>query len=597
MIARLSAGHFGRHVTLVACVVSVLSFSGCASLPDTSTPEAIGTIAREPSSVSLPQPAPGREPDLLLRDFVKASTDPTNRHLAARQFLTAQLSAKWDDAASATIVDKVDVLPESRTNDRATYVLRANRVGQLQTGGQYQAEEGSFETKIGLSKVDGEWRINELPAGVILDRPQFFSSYQRESLYWLNPEGTTTIPDPRWISAGQDQLAAQLIGLLVDGPKETLAPAVRNQFAGKVSVRGPITKADGRTESVGIGLGGIKVDFQGIAAMEPGERQMLAAQVIWTLASAEISGPYVLLADGKPLDDQRANGWTTADVAEFNPLANTTTNIGLHAVRDGALVSVNDKGVTPTPGTFGVANNVRSVALSRDGTLVAAVVGTGRPPPDPANTLMVGTYDGGAFPVAEGNEITRPSWAADDGAAWAVVDGTKVIRAVRDTATNQVSVVDVDASAIVALGQRITELRLARGGVRAALIVDGKVYVAVIVPTPSGTFALTSPRPIAIGLGSPAVSLDWSTGENIVIARTNADTPVVIAPVDGSNFVGLPSRNLTAPVTAVDASATTEYVADARAVFQFNNNDPEADRYWREVPGLTGMKAIPVLPG
>ena len=74
-------------------------------------------------------PVPGREPDLLLRDFLQASTDPTNRHRAARQFLTPAMSETWDDAASATIVDKVDVLVAERDGDSATYVVRASTVG------------------------------------------------------------------------------------------------------------------------------------------------------------------------------------------------------------------------------------------------------------------------------------------------------------------------------------------------------------------------------------------------------------------------------------------------------------------------------------
>src|SRR5918998_5069920 len=113
----------------VCMLAAVFAASACASLPDTSTPEAIGTVARVPTSQNLPAPTPGREPDLLVRDFLKASTDPADRHRAARQFLTPAASQRWDDAASATIVDKVDVLPESRTADRAIFLIRANRTG------------------------------------------------------------------------------------------------------------------------------------------------------------------------------------------------------------------------------------------------------------------------------------------------------------------------------------------------------------------------------------------------------------------------------------------------------------------------------------
>jgi hypothetical protein len=585
-----------RSVCGAIVLAALVAVGGCASLPDSSTPQAIGTINRDSPGSSVAAPAPGREPDLLLRDFFKASTDPTDRHLSARQFLTAGVSGSWDDAASATIVDKVDVLPETRSADKATYTIRANKVGQLEPGGLYVAEEGSFETKISLELLDGEWRISELPAGVILDRAQFLNTYQRKSLYFLDPAGTTVVPDPRWVSGPQDQMASQLISLLIDGPKAALAPAVRNELAG-VSVRGPITKADGRTAQVGVGLGGIRIDFTGVPPMDEQAKQLFAAQVIWTLANAEISGPYVLLADGEPFDERFPNGWTTADVASMNPFATSSATVGLHALREGSLVSVTETGVTPVPGYFGSARNMRSLALSQDGKLVAAVADTGRPAPEPASSLMVGAYEDGAASVLEGGAITRPTWAPDNSAIWAAVNGNTVIRVLREPGTGRTSVVNVDAGAVTALGTTITELRLSRDGVRAALIVDGKVYLAIVTQMPGGEYALTNPRAVAIGLGSPALSLDWSTSDTIVVARAASDIPVVQVAVDGSRMDALPSRNLTAPVVAVDASTTTEFVADSRAVFQLNNNDPAGDRYWREVPGLTGVKAIPILPG
>ncbi|MFZ2172611.1 MAG: MtrAB system accessory lipoprotein LpqB [Rhodococcus sp. (in: high G+C Gram-positive bacteria)] len=571
--------------------------SGCASLPDSSTPQAIGTINRDSPESSVAAPAPGREPDLLLRDFFKASTDPSNRHLAARQFLTPSMSSRWDDASSATIVDKVDVLPESRSSNGATYTIRANKVGQLEPGGLYVAEDGSFETKIGLEMQGGEWRISDLPAGVILDRAQFLNTYQRKSLYFLDPAGTTVVPDPRWVSAGQDQMASQLVGLLIQGPKSALAPAVRNELGEGVSVRGPVTKADGRTAQVGVGLGGIRIDFQGVGGMDEQARSLFAAQVIWTLANAEISGPYVLLSEGEPFDERFPNGWTTADVASMNPFATSSATVGLHALREGSMVSVTETGVTPVPGYFGSVRNLRSLALSQDGKLVAAVADTGRPTPEPASALMIGAYEEGAASVLEGGAITRPTWAPDNSAIWAAVNGDTVIRVLREPDTGRMSVVGVDAGAVTALGTTITELRLSRDGVRAALIVDGKVYLAIVEQLPGGTYALTNPRAIAVGLGSPALSLDWSTSDTIVVARAASEIPVVQVAVDGSRMDALPSRNLTAPVVAVDASTTTGFVADSRAVFQLNNNDPAGDRYWREVPGLTGVKAIPILPG
>ena len=129
------------------------------------------------------------------------------------------------------------------------------------------------------------------------------------------------------------------------------------------------------------------------------------------------------------------------------------------------------------------------------------------------------------------------------------------------------------------------------------MIVDGLVYVATVVRQANGTYSLVSPKAVANGLGSDALALDWSTGDAVVVVRIATDVPVVQVTTDGSRLDALPSRNLTAPVLSVDATTTTEYVADSRAVFQLNNNDPAGDRYWREVSGLAGVKATPVLPG
>lgn len=578
-----------------ALLAAVAVLAGCASLPDSSTPQAIGTIDRAPVNPTVPAPTPGREPDLLLRDFFGASTDPTNGHAAARQFMTESASDGWDDTESISIVDKVDVLPESRSGDTASYTIRANKVGQLDPEGVYEAVEGTYEATIRLTRTDGEWRIDELPPGVTLDRPQFLKTYQRNSLYFLDPTGSTTVPDLRWISTSPQEMADRLIEMLIAGPQPSLEGAVTNQLD-EVTLSEPITKTDGRSAGVGIGFGGLRIEFDGTSTLDVVSRDRLAAQVVWTLANAEIPGPYVLMGDGKPLDDRMPNGWTTADVSSSNPGANDSASVGLHALRDGALVRVTDSGVDALPGYFGTGNSLRSIALSRDGLVAAGVDAATRPTSEPPAALMIGEVDGFATSVIEGATLTRPSWAYADSAVWTVVDGSKVVRVSRG-ASGESLAQPVDTAEIAGLGSTITEFRLSRDGVRAAMIVDGKVYVVTLVPKPDGTYKLTGASPIAVGLGSPAVALDWSTGDAVVVSRAASDIPVVTVAMDGSRMDALPSRNLTPPVTSVDSSATMTFVADARAVFQLNSNDPAGDRYWREVPGLTGVKAIPVLPG
>ncbi|MDF2828859.1 MAG: sporulation/spore germination protein, partial [Mycobacterium sp.] len=107
-----------RAVAAMAAIVIGVSLVGCAGVPSSSAPQAIGTVER-PAPPSLPTPNPGMDPDVLLREFLKATADPANRHLAARQFLTESASQAWDDAGSALLIDRV-VFVETRGPERVT---------------------------------------------------------------------------------------------------------------------------------------------------------------------------------------------------------------------------------------------------------------------------------------------------------------------------------------------------------------------------------------------------------------------------------------------------------------------------------------------
>ncbi|UGT38544.1 MtrAB system accessory lipoprotein LpqB [Nocardia yamanashiensis] len=595
-----------RALVALACLVGL---TACASLPDSSAPQALGTLDRQPTSAGPTPPISGREPDQLLRDFLQATADPTNRHQAARQFLSPSANIRWDDAAGTTIVDRPDTLRESRTADTATYVIRARKIGELAADSSYRASEGTLEQKVELVKVDGEWRVDELPPGVIVEQTAFAKSYKRYSLFFPNVAGAAMVPDLRWISARKDQLAQKLMGMLADGPQNALTAAVRNPLSGGVTLRGPVSKPNGETDNVGVGAGGVQIDFAGASNLDPKAKELLATQTVLTLAGAEVIGPYFLLADGKPLDERYATiGWNPADVEAMSPDAVARNRVGLHAVRDGSLVAVTENGITAAPGFFGSTHGLQSVALSPDGQLVAAVAGSGRPAPEPERTLVIGTYDGQGFPVATAGTFTRPSWPADGGSAWTVQDGDKVIRAVHDRATGNVSVQEVTigelttppaasgASAASAPRGPITELRISPSGARAALIANGKVYVAVVTPQGGGKYALTSPLPLAVGLSTSAVTLDWQNDEKVIVGREGNVDPVATVLVDGSGFQPQSTQNLTPPVRVVSAAPDHEYVADSRAVLELTRNPEGGEYFWREVPGL-GANAIPVLPG
>jgi hypothetical protein len=582
---------------LAAGMVAAMTIAGCAGVPSSSAPQAIGTVDR-PAPPSLPTPTPGMEPDVLLREFLKATADPANRHLAARQFLTESASRSWDDAGSALLIDRV-VFTETRRPDLVTVSMQADILGSLSELGVFETAEGALPDPgaIELVKTAGGWRIDRLPNGVFLDWQQFQQTYKRNTLYFTDPTGNTMVPDPRYVAvADSDQLATELVTKLISGPRPEMARTVRNLLAAPLRLRGPVTRADGGKTGVGRGYGGTRIELENLSTTDPHTRQLLAAQLIWTLSRAGINGPYVINVDGAALDDRFAEGWDTADVAASDPGAADGAGAGLHALVGGSLVSLDGQRAPRVPGPFGQMPDQVSAALSRGGQEVASVMVLRGGAPDMASSLWIGPIGGDAGQALDGRTLTRPSWSLDD-AIWIVVDGVNVVRVLQEAASGQPARIPVDSTALSAkFPGAITELQLSRDGTRAAMVIDGRVILTGVEQTPGGQYALTYPRRLGFGLGDTAVSLSWRTGDDIVVTRTDGAHPVSYVNLDGVNSDG-PGGNLAGPVTVVAANPSTVYVADRRGVLQLSGSAADDDLAWSEVRPLMIAGALPVLPG
>ena len=216
--------------------------------------------------------------------------------------------------------------------------------------------------------------------------------------------------------------------------------------------------------------------------------------------------------------------------------------------------------------------------------------------PGPDSQLWMGPLGGQATQATDGRTLTRPSWALDN-AVWVVVDGTSVVRVIREEATGQPARIPVDTAAVTSgFPGVITDLQLSRDSTRAAMVIDGQVVLTGVEQTPGGEFALTFPRRIGFGLGNSVVSLAWRTGDDIVVTRSDAAHPVSYVNLDGVNSDG-PNSNVVMPVSAVAANPAAVYVADARGVLQLLATSAENQQTWSEVRPLMTPGTIPVLPG
>lgn len=564
--------------------VAVLTAGGCATLPSSSSPQVIDTFAPSATELSVPTPVPDQEPDLLVRDFLKAAAMADQRHAAARQFLTPEAAQTWDDSAETVIVLRADLSAEGgRGADRAEYTLRAEKVGTLDPGGIFREDVGQLEVTIGLTRTDGQWRIDELPPGVVIEKSEFFSTYAQRDLFFLSGSGDSLVPDPRWTAADRTGLGYSLVNILATGPRPGLSEAVLSRVPVSVSVR-PDEESDDDERP------GTTIDFTGLPVLSSQATTQFAAQVVWTLARADVPGPYRLERDGAPLDERYAEGWTTEDVREFNPYPPVEPMRNALTAADG-LVRIEAGGARPADGPWSGVRGGRDAAMSHDGRSLAMVAGDEEGGP---RRLLVGAVDDEPREALTAQSVAGPTFHPVDGRVWAMLDDTRLVRITTDGDAPEVQ--EMDGAPIRSLGSRVTSLRLGPSGTQLAVVVDGNVFIGALSAETGQPMAGTF-RQVGRALGETAQDVAWRDRSTIVVGRDTSEVPVVTISVDGAITEPLSQRNISGPVTAVAAAGREVYVVDQRSLLRLDTGAETGDRYWREINGLAAIRAVPVVAG
>lgn len=564
-----------RRTQLVGVLSAVaLAMSGCATLPGDSEPQVLRQYERSRASESPAGPERGQEADLLLKSFFTQSANPTQTHQAARLYLTPEAAAEWDDSQGTTILRSIEDISSTVSNDpnRIVFTVRGDKVGRLTGGGVYELEEGHFEEEYKLVKVDGEWRIEELPAGVVLERSTFRNSYQPYDLYFFEPTGRMLVGDRRWVYNQQTSVDSTLIRMLTDGPRESLKPGVITDLK-------PETVYSGTRDGVHV--------FTGVDAVDDKQLNRIAAQVVWTLESAKVQGPYRLEIDGVLLEGD-GSGLTTEDFTEYNPQGTRGAVNSLYALTDGKLHLVTADSTTPVNNGL---SGIESASIASSSGFIAAVTKE----QEDKSVLRMGPLDGPFTKVLEAQTLSRPSFEYGGSAMWTVVDGKQIVRVTRSSDSGELSQAIVQATPFDELDKPISVLRVSTSGVRVAAIVDNHVYVGTVArPTP-GERRIADVREMAPGISGAALSLDWQHDGSLLVGTNSPDSPVVRIEPDGAAVKIEPSVNLTAPVVAVASTSSTMFVTDARSMRQLPNNSGSS-AFWREVPGLQSRRAAPIVP-
>ena len=426
-----------RRAVLVGAVAAIaMAITGCSMIPSS-------YLARVPTTGPITQgeqvtaqtedqvirviarpPRPGMTPRQVVQGFLDASASFDDDHAVARQYLTPKAALGWDTNAGVEVYQGALAL----TDQGPAVAVTGELTGTIGASGRYTiATPGStLAHTFTLAKVQGEWRLDNVPPGLVLSQSDIDRGYRSYDVYFFNPSFGALVPDPRLIPVNLSGLATALVRRLVAGPSEWLQPAVRTAFPEGVRLN---------IDSVPVDNGVAHVDLTTNAlTADDTTRTAMSQQLIWTLRQLPEIRAVDVTAAGQPFlvpglaNPEPRTAWPDMDPAGMPP-----GTVAL-AARPSGVVALRDSGVESVQGAAGtdqvpfvqlaVAPDGQSLAgISEDGAVWRGRLTAGAPlirlrPPATPTGISFGP--GGTVWVTDGTVL---SVASDGGQQAVTVSG------------------------------------------------------------------------------------------------------------------------------------------------------------------------------
>ncbi|MFD0310731.1 LpqB family beta-propeller domain-containing protein [Streptomyces sp. NPDC127119] len=603
-----------RGVVYAACGTVLLA--GCASMPDEGDLRDVEASQRPDAQVrvfAMP-PRENAQPEEIVQGFLEALTSDDPRFETARKYLTEGASKKWRPNASTTVLaDGPNTVAEHSGSREATgdyaYSLIGTKVATVDSQFAYRPAEGAYSEIVHLSEqktTDGakEWRIDALPAGLVMGMSDFQRNYESVNKYYFasNTQGRTgvqlgAVADPVYVREQVDPVT-QMVRSVLKGPTSWLKPVVRSSFpTGTALKKGvkSLTPDDQNRLTVPLNA---KADRVGQSKCTE-----MAAQILFTLQDLTPTGI-------DEVELQRSDGTQSCVInnnqAEVYVVHGPAKRAEYEYFIDGEkrLVRIPGAGSEqepePVPGALGDGGKeLRAAAVSRDEDTAAGVSLDGR-------SMYVGSLaSGGSLGEAvlrskatsQDDGLTTPSWDAS-GDLWVADRGPKDSRLLLlPKGAGDPLVVSTPG-----LEGRIEAVRVAADGVRIALMVsNGKRTTLLMGRIERGesegaggkdTVAIHELSTVAPQL-EEVTAMSWAGDSRLVVVGREARgvQQIQYVQVDGSTPVGpAPSA-----LTGVKEIAASE---DERLPLVAHSEDGivrlSSGSQWQTVV-KTGM--APVYPG
>ncbi|MGW4384049.1 LpqB family beta-propeller domain-containing protein [Kitasatospora sp. NPDC004531] len=576
--------------------------TGCVAMPSGGSPQRLEAPQGAADGVQVHvypiAPHKGESPSDLLAGFLDSSNADQAGYDTAKQYLTAEAAKRWRPDAQVVVLADPPHPTRPVPEPDATAVqltVSGKKVAELDGRHTYQARSGDAYSedftfvKVAEGPDAGQWRIDRLPDGLIVDQTNFKNTYKPVHRYFFamsDPSSPRTqdnpvlVPDPIYLRRRIDPLteAAQATA---DGPSQWLAPVVSSQLNGVKVVSAAV--GDNRVATV-------KLDGPDLNKNQPGCRQM-AQQLFQTLVDQQ--GKLDRLELSWPKGGCTLSAAEAAGVAPGKPAGGAIGTQPYIQLADGRLTRYSENSEpVPVAGVLGQTPQggqprAGELAVRRDGS-AAAVIGQ-----DGRNLYRAGLTEGDKYgdPIVTshgaqpGQGLASPSWDGRND-LW-LVDRDPAAPRVLMVRENKVVPVTVEGLG----GSSVKSLRISSDGTRIALLLgrgSGPSRLALGLVEHGGTptaptAKITSVRNIAPQLTEVA-AVSWGDTDQLVVLGKETDRlqQLHFLGTDGSQSTDSPlqgGESMTA-LSATEARVQSDQVGPA-VLTASSGTAPAVNRLYR----------------
>ncbi len=308
-----------------------------------------------------PGPVQDASPTRIVQGFLEASAaDPA--HGFTDPFLAPDAAWPARDAATIYDPDTMAALRAVTGKDRATVTMSARTIGDITSAGAYTPSQRSLTVRFVLRKVDGQWRLGSVPAGLLLTPRDVDRSYRPVRVYGFDADRSLLVAEPGYIAQARAGLAGAALHALLTGwgDPDLVARATRGLPAGLTAL-GSVVVNDGEAT----------VDLGREAFSVPASRRgLLVSQIAASLASVPGVFTVRVLVEERPY----AGGAVSATL----PSSLAPASRGPALAIDGAGKLVTLQGTSAQPVTWRIGDRSSTAAGTvGTGTLSAPVAAPG----------------------------------------------------------------------------------------------------------------------------------------------------------------------------------------------------------------------------